>query len=398
MHLESVLPEEILLEIFSEIDKSDLKRFLEISKEWRNLLIRNAKVMRKLPLMMINDSWKEKIEFVENYGKFIREVNFSNAIIESFEDILNILKFTPNVEKLSLINVKFTEKTVGENEEESEEKVEEKLPEKLHLKRLTEIVVEDEENVGALKFVASHFDIKMTSLKCDLNDDAQLPILTQFLSECHHIQSLEISSTLDAVFGPSDDSILGFPFQLEKLTVKTILMKFDEQFAKFLRSQRQLKSISLIADHVDFRYHQMMFSHFLAVKRIQLNVDALGTSDCLSKMWKIPSNKSIESLTVLGLNQHLNVFDALIRIFPNLNQLRIQNMTHFRSDKLQNLPLLTQLKVDCANREYLSVEQLSKLKTAVIIAQPKETYERNLQNFCDLSRFGDKHKDTIEAF
>lgn len=412
MHLKSVetLPEEILLEIFGEVEQSDLKKFLEISSVWRNLLIKNVKVMRKLPLILIGDTWREKLEFVENYGRFIREVNFIGAEIESFDEVYKLLELTPNVEKLSLIKLKCTEKENSleneensqENEEIVEETIEENFPEKLSLKKLKEIAIDDEENVGLLKFIASHLDVKLSTLRCNLNDDAQLSVLQNILKESRHLKTLEIATTLDGTFNPSDENIEEFQFKLERLLVKATMMKYDEQFVKFLSSQKpHLREIGFTANYVDFRFHQMMFLHFPVLRKIHINIDSLSTTDCLMKLRIMPVNKTLTSLNILGRNLHLNIFEAILRLFPCITKLSIQNLTQFYSDKIRQLSNLTQLNVVCVNYDYLRAEKLeqsTKIHLTDIISGPKETYERNLQSFCDLNRFGDKTKDIIEAF
>lgn len=402
MHLKNVLPEEILLQIFSEIDKSDLQKFFEISQEWRNLLIRNVKVMRKLPLVLMKDTWTDKLEFVQKYGKYIRQVDFIDTNIDSYEDVLNVLQLTPNVEKLSLINVKLPQQEISnESSEEIEENLEENLPEKVVLKKLKNVVVIDENNEGSLKFIESNCDVKLISLKCDLIDDTQLPILENLLTHNHQLKRLEISTQLYTIFHPSDEVIEGFNFHLEKLIVKGTVMKFNEQFLKFLTSQTHLQEIGLIASHVDFRYHQMMFTTFPSVKKVHFNIDAVGTTDCLTKLHKIPPNKSLQGLTLRGQNLHLNVFEAVLKLCPKINELNISNLTHFYSDKIKTLPL-TQLRVDRANCQFLRPESMTQLTniqfTDIDKSQRKEVYEKNLQNFCDLTRLGDKNKDSIEAF
>jgi hypothetical protein len=414
MHLKNVLPEEILLEIFSEIEKCEIKKLLEISSVWRNLLIKNVKVMRKLPLILMNDTWREKLEFVENYGRFIREVDFVGAEIESFDEIYKLLELTPNVEKLSLIKVKFAQKETTletaeqddqQNEQENQESdeiIEETFIEKLSLKKLKEIVIEDEENIGLLKFIASHFDVTLSTLRCDLIVDAQLPILEKFLKESRHLKTFELTTDLDAIFNPTDEVIGEFQFKLERFLVKATMMKYNEQFVKFLVSQKaQMREIGFTADHVDFRFHQMMFTHFPLLRKIIINIDSLSTTDCLLKLRRIPMNKTLESLNILGRNLHLNIFEAILRLFPRISHLSIQNLTQFYSDKIRLLPL-TQLHVVCVNCEYLRAEKLeqsTKVYLTNVLSQPKETYERNLQNFCDLSsQFSDKTKDIIEAF
>lgn len=410
MHIRSVLPEEILLEIFSETDKSDLQKLLEISLEWRDLLIRNVKVMRKLPLILMNDTWTEKLEFVENYGKFIREVNFVGANIESFDDVLKVLRLTPNVERISLENVKINEKENSENSENEEnpenvdenfgENVDEKAPEKLTLKKLKEVIVLDKESVGSLKFITTYLNARLASLKCDLNDATQKTDLEQFLTENHQIKSLEISSKLCEIFNPSDDALEEINCQLEKLFVKSHVMSHNEQFTKFLRSQQNLREIGFDAGHIDFRYNQMMFASFPLVKKIQTNIDALASTDVLMKMKRKTPNKSIQSLTILGRNVHINIFDALLKLCPKIQQLDIQNLTQFSSDKIKNLPL-THLRVVRANRDMIpEITQPTKMYVAELIpclpCQPKAVYERNLQTYCDLGRLGDKSKDAIE--
>lgn len=388
MHLKSLLPEEILLEIFSKTDKSDLRNFLEISIEWRNLLIKNAKVMRKLPLILMGETWREKMEFVEKYGKFIRDVEFVDTKLEAFDDVLDVLRLTPNVEKLTIMNVKI----VGSESEESlDEKAEESLPEKWQLRKLRELVVKDDEHVGILEFISSQLDAPLNSIKCNINNYAQSSHLQQLLSQSSQLKALEISSTLEEIFNPCDDTIASFTFHLDKLTINALLMKLNVQFSKFLSSQKRLKEIEFVADHVDFRYHQMIFKRFPALRKVQINIDTFATTDCLMKLRRIPANKSIRSLHLTGRNQHFNIFDAVIEIFPQLRRLTIQNLTQFYSDKLLALPL-THLRVDCVNREYLVARNTTKVRLA-----EKEVYAFNLQNFCDLSGLGDKNKDVIEA-
>ena len=404
MHLKNILPEEILLEIFSEIDKSELRKLFEISSEWRNLLIKNVKVMRKLPLILMSDTWREKMKFVEKYGKYIRKVEFIETSLESFEDVMKVLRLTPNVEKLSMINVKLAEKENVESDESDESKNHEEkniLPEKINLKRLEEIIVEDDENFGSMSFILSHCEIKLKSLKCSLNHETQKPVIEQLLIENCHLKNLEIFTNLDVVFNPSDEVIEGLQLQLNKLEVKAMVMKYNEQFMKFLTSQSHLKEIGLNAHHVDFRYQQMMFTTFPCVENIHLNIDALGTTDCLMKLHKIPANKSLKSLTLFGKNRHLNVFDAVLRLCPKISQLNVRSLSHFYSDKIKTLPL-THLLADCVHREYLkpaNMTYLNKLQfTDITKLQQKETYERNLQNFCDMNKLGAKNKSLIEAF
>lgn len=401
MHLKNILPEEILLKIFSEIDHKELKRMLEISHEWRDLLIKNVEVMRKLPLILINDTWKEKLEFVELYGKYVREIRFEGTDLESFEDVAKILHKTPNIEKLSILRVR-----VPATEENSENSLDENGDElqidKILLKKLWKVTIDDYENVGSLNFFATNCDAKLTSLKCDVNCKEQQKILERLMSVSYQLRILEFSTTVDEIFDPTDDTIGEFACQLEQLHVKASVMKFNEQFFKFLKSQRRLKEIGLDAGHVDFRYQRSMFTTFPSVRRLHLNIDSLCTTDCLEKLKRIPSNKNIQCLTVIGKNRQLNVFEAVLRLCPQLQQLSIENLTQFQSDVIRTLPL-TYMKVDHVASELLKhgeMTQSARIDFGEIVPCARQTFERNLQSFCDLNMRADKSKDIniIEAF
>lgn len=339
----SVLPEEILLRIFEKSDKSELRRILEVSSGWRQLLIKNARIMRKLPLILMSDTWRDKMKFVEVYGKFIRRVEFIETNFDSRDDVLNILRRTPNVEQVSLIGVQF-----------AETKPEEAPQDKLFLGKLKAIVIEDSAKSGMLDFLAESFEVNLRSLKCDVHDEDQFKILCQLLTESCELKVLKISSNLDATFNPSDDVLEQFKFKLQKLSIGTLLMKHDEQLAKFLSSQQCLEDLKFSAEHVDSRYHQMMFAQLPRLRKVQFNIDSIATSDCLVKLRKIEQNKTIESLSLLGRNNHLNIFDAILEIFPNVSSLTIQNLTQFHSDKIRLLPLTRFRITDCVAREYVT--------------------------------------------
>lgn len=372
---------------------------LEISHEWRDLLIRNVEVMRKLPLILINDTWKEKLEFVERYGKYIREIRFEGTDLESFEEVAGILRKTPNIEKLSLLRLKVP-LTEENSEDNLDENGEEFQTDKIILKNLWKVTIDDAENVGSLNFFATNCDAKLTSLKCDVNCKQQQKVLERLMSESYQLRGLELYSTVDEVFDPVDETIGEFACQLEQLLVKAPVLRFNEQFLKFLKSQRRLSEIGLDAGHTDFRYQRMMFTTFPSVRRLHLNIDALCSTDCLEKLKRIPPNKNIQCLTLLGNNSQLNVFEAVLKLCPQLNQLSIENLTHFQSDLIRTLPL-TYLKVGRVASELLKhggVTSPARIDFGEIVPCARETFERNLQRFCDLNRHSDKNKDILEAF
>lgn len=379
MFIKTVLPEEMLLEIFSESDNSDLKTLLKLSVEWRNLLIKNAKIMRKLPLILLNETWKEKMKFVQNYGKYIRDVIFCKTSINSLEDVIEVLKLTPNIERLSLIDLKIPEMSQDDNDDEK------CVMDILNLQHLIEVEVKGDTNFGAFDFLETRLKMKLKILKCELNCDSQLDRFEKFLISVQNLRSLEISSQSDVNLCSSEDTLKKFQFNLDKLTIRMPIIRFSDQFANFLSSQGKLNEINFDGNHVDFRYYQMMLDpeSSSSVKKIVFNIDAIACSDSLTALHKIKPNTNIEILSLTGKNIHLNIFDAILRLCPKIKQLQIESMTQFHSDKIMmTLTQLEDLKVDKIDSEFLCfiiAIKLKKLQIGDIINAGN--YEKNLQYY-----------------
>lgn len=403
MLIETILPEEVILEIFSETENSDLRNFLSISDEWRNLLIKNAKVMRKLPLILMHDTWKEKLEFVKNYGKFIRDVQFIGTCIKSFDEILNILETIPNVEKLSFIDLKFSDEIVNEENLEGENVEEEKPCRKLSLRYLTELSISDNNSIGMINFVKTQIISKLTSFKCEINHFDHLKDIEIFLKENAQLQSLELSSQSDLIIYPSDEVLDEFMFRLKKLTIDMPILRFNDQLLKFIKSQQNLKELNLMGIYADFRYHHLMFTEMPSIRKISLNVEALATTESLRALKITQPNKNLVEVSLLGGNLHLNIFDAILKKIPLIRELYIENLTSFYlSDKihstLNHCEVLTIDRVNCEFLRFIDMKQLCKVHLNEIIENHSgANYEMNLQNFSKLSGICDKDEITKEA-
>lgn len=385
MQIKSFLPEEIILRIFSEFESSELKKLLELNSEWREMLIKNIKVMRKLPVILMKESWYEKVEFLENYGKFVREIRFEETILENFEEIVKILSLTPNVETVRFNNIK-VKKTNLEN-----------LFLRFFIRKLKKIVINDSENIGILQFIAEYFETNLKSFSYNnLIANSHLTSIISILQSNHELKHLEINTELDEIFNPTDEAINKMKLKLTSIKVKSTMIKLSEQFTKFLESQNELKSINFESDHIDWRYYESLNSgKFQQLHTLHINVDPLASTECLRKIREMTPNKFVRNLIVTGKNRHLNVFENLFKLFPKIKMLTVENLTQFYSDKIRLLPL-THLIIYSANCDYLELKTNEDLKMKVhienVVENSREFYEKNIQDFYNFKLHQEKQQ------
>lgn len=411
MHLENekyALPEEVLLKIFSEADSEELRKLLGINNYWRLLLIKNPVIMRKLPLILQGNDWKDKLEFVEFYGKYIREIIFTNSEIDSIEEIREILKQTPKLEKLTFENIKI-QKFEPENgneirmdyyqhPRENEVEIIEVVPvliDKIHLSALKNLSIKDENETSILSGFKSNFVVHLNSFSFELKSEDQLNVFEEFLIEQHTLKSLEIISGTELIFTSSDELLEKIKFKLTKLKITASLMRHNTNFMKFLLSQKdKLKDFLLNIEHVDFRYHDFIFTHLNSLEVLLFDIDTLSTTESLKNLKQFKPNKNLKTLILAGKNQHLNIFDAVINIFPELQQLHIENLKAFYGDQIKTLRYLEYLKVDQLNRKCLEFTEIPRLKKLELNRVTEsffhEMYEKNLKNNFTQFSFGAK--------
>lgn len=372
------LPEEIVLKIFSEFDSVQLRKLLGLSYEWRELLIKNVEVMRKLPVILNNDSWREKLEFLKKNGSFVRKIQFDSTVLENYDEILEILTLTPSVESIEFKNLQ-----VKENEMEN--------PMKMicmaKLRHLT--IVDDSESVNLWNFISKHFETNLRSLTCQLNDHPQSAHLISILRSNRQLKSLEVSSRLDEILSLTDDAIDSMELRLQSLKVTANLIKYNEQFVKFLGRQSELRHVDFQSRHIDFRYYELLLEKHQCLRSLHIDIDILATDDCLRRIKEITPNKTVQMLHITGSNRHLNVFEALLTKFPRLERLIIDDLTHFYTDKLCRLLSLTYLLIgnfSAANMSLISDGLTAKTVVHLrnIVEGQRELYERNIHNFCNL--------------
>lgn len=411
MHLENekyVLPEEVLLRIFSEADSKELRKLLGINNHWRLLLIQNPVIMRKLPLILQGNDWKNKLEFVELYGKYIREIIFTNSEIDSIDEIREILNLTPKLEKLSFENIKLKkiEPEIGnvvrmdyyQHPRDNEVEIIEMIPviiEKINLSLLKHLTIKVQNETTILSDFRKNFNVHLNSFSFELKSEDQLNDFEEFLVEQHTLKSLEIISGTELIFTSSDELLEKIKFKLTKLIITAGLLRHDTNFMNFLISQKdKLTDFLMNIEHVDFRYHNFIFTHLNSLEVLLFDIDTLATTESLKNLKKFKQNKSLKMLRLAGKNHHLNIFDAVINIFPNLQQLHIDNLKAFYGDQIKTLCYLEYLKIDQLNRKCLEFNKIPRLKKLELNRVTEsffhEMYEMNLMNNFTQFSFGAK--------
>lgn len=376
------LPEEIILKIFSEFDNVELRKLLGLSLEWRNLLIRNVEVMRKLPVILNKESWREKLEFLRKNGNFVRKIRFDETVMDNFEELIEIFSMTPNLESAEFKNVRVKDEQMENPENPLKMIYMEKL------RHLT--IIDDSETFSTLKFLSNHFQTNLRSLMFELSDQSQSSYLISILQSNKNLKSLEISSRLDEIFNPSDDvAIDNLEMRLSSIKVTSNLIKHNYQLVKFLELQNELKEVEFQSRHIDFRYYELLLEKHQNLQSLHINIDILASDDCLRRIRELNPNKSVRNLHITGENRHLNVFESLIYKFPRLNRLVIDDLTQFYTDKLCRLLSLTYLLIGdfSANFMRLVTDGVTS-KTTVhlkhIQQSHREFYEQNIHNFGNL--------------
>lgn len=383
----SILPEEIILRIFSEFDSVELRKLLELNSEWREMLIKSVEVMRKLPVILMKENWREKLKFLEDYGNFVREIRFEETKMENFEEIVEILSHTPNIEIVNFNNIQV-----------NQTQLENPLM-RFFIGKLKKIVINDVENIGILQFIAEHFETNLHSFSMsEIISNSHLSAVIAILQSNNELKHFEITSDLNEIFNPTDEEISKMKLKLSSFKVKSTIIKHSEQFIKFLESQNQLKTVNFESDHIDWRYYELFSSgKFQKLQTLYINADLLASTDCLRKIREMTPNKFVKNLVITGKNRHLNVFENLLKLFPRIKTLTVENLTQFYSDKIRFLPL-THLIISSATCDYLELKtnQLKmKVQLENVVEHSREFYERNIQDFCNFRVNRDKTAQEI---
>lgn len=395
-----LFPIEIWKHILCHLEKEHLKQCLMISHEFRELIIKDPDLMRKLQVIFFNENWQQKLPFIEEYGYFVRSIKFDDCGFRAIKDLKKILMLTPNVETLIFYNCFILEPpdthhdnhnengeiilepeipNVVDDDEINQEQVENIEPnqseiiheltdpdddEPIDLKRLTFLHL-DSCNI-AEKLVRSLRNCKtLKSLKVTFYYQAPVNFFTDFVCQQTNLKELFCVGWSDVVFKSlfkddlSQDKI---PFKLKKFTLECEL-GYHENFSRFFRSQsKHLKELDLTCYNINFHYYRVLFNNFHNLKKLTLPTDWFLTDTRANdiKNCRIPSLRELE---LVGSNDDIATFQTVLDIFPNIEVLKAENIMYFSlHGTIEKFTKLRHIKAENFRVETMLAVKLPSLK------------------------------------
>jgi hypothetical protein len=114
-------PEIIRLILGHLEDVEDLKKCLLTSEKIRDIIIKSPELMRRLTLILMHDTWKQKMPFIDKYAFFIRALKLDDIGFENHEEYLKLLRQTVNLERLIIDDCYITSERETDNDDAEQE-------------------------------------------------------------------------------------------------------------------------------------------------------------------------------------------------------------------------------------------------------------------------------------
>lgn len=228
------------MEILNNLNSYDLKSLLIVNRRLRFVILNSKRLMRQLPLILVQTIHQSKLNFIKKCGEFLVEVIFDQDCRFLFESVCEILSFTPNIESLS-----FGYDYLTGYEPLWEDSLK---PDIFSLENNEGKVVFNHrfKNLRRIKFACSKSDLNcFWNLFSSAENLEEIRILSnfqkyddteliKFLRKQKSLRTLQIKTFLEAPVFENE----GFPFLLKKLVIREVTQSFIE-------SQPNIESIKL---------------------------------------------------------------------------------------------------------------------------------------------------------
>lgn len=381
------LPNEIILQIFDFLDENALKEVLSVSRRFRELVITNSTLMRRLP-MRISKNWFSKVEFANSYGDFIKVLVMKYTTFEDFDEFKTVLNLFPNIEKLKInyIYIKqpsynmfgqLADVTSSSNDDDEEEvtfmnlksvdisskffgyitQVDSRILNHLNTHALEELLI----NLPMQKFSATFIDFL-----CKQSKLTKLQIYDEFIDSFlfdDFTESLTHNQMITSLF--EIDLSTRVSFQLKKLAIN-YRGDHRDNFHKFLSTQDELEELEIRKYEDDFVRFKLTFDLIkdFRVRKLIIPLELIQ-SNVLPDVENYV-NKSVIELTLKGYNNDPLLFDLLLKIFPSIKMLHLEYMLEFPCENLATLPNLEVLIADHFKIDSMKNVKINKLKQLTI--------------------------------
>lgn len=376
-------PNEIILNVFDFLDRAALKEALNVCKRFRELIIGNRRLMRRLP-MNLAKNWLNKIEFAGDFGDYVKVLTMDYCTFESLDEFKSIINLFPCIEKLKINYIYIKQPPIELSSQ---------------LRRL-QPAIEPDVTFSSLKSVelSSKFWGYITQLDSKilnhLNTDSleelliKLPMqkfspdFIDFLCKQRKLKTLQVFDEFIDSFLFDDftesltyNNFISSLFEIdlsERVTFQ--LKKFaihyrgdhSENFTKFLNTQSELEELEIRKYEDDFVRFKITFSLMkdFRVRKLCIPLD-LVPANTLNDVER-HVNPHVQDLRLMGYNNDPVLFNLMLKLFPNLKTLRLEYMLEFPCENLATMPHLENIHVEHFKIDSLANIKIPKLKTLEI--------------------------------
>ncbi|KAG5680601.1 hypothetical protein PVAND_010096 [Polypedilum vanderplanki] len=383
-------PNEIILKIFKYLDRDGLKEMLCVNKRFRELIITNSFLMRRLPLN-VSKNWLSKIEFANNYGDFVKSLTMDYTIFETIDEFKIFINLFANIEKLKInyIYIKQPDYEIIKNSSiESHEikNTENEEEERVAFDNLKTIDISSKffgyiTNIDtkilnhlntfkiqslAIKLPMQKFSSNFIDFLCKQSKLKELSVFDEFIDSFlfdDFTENITYNQFISSLF--EIDLSKKATFQLKKLAIN-YRGDHRENFQKFLSTQNELEELEIRKYEDDFVRFKITFDLIrdFRVRKLIIPLELMQTN----LIYDIENfiNKNVIELTLKGYNNDPVLFNIMLKIFPNIKRLRLEYMLEFACENLSTLQHLEILEADHFKIDCMKNVKINKLKKLVI--------------------------------
>lgn len=350
------IPAEVFHLILNQCEVQELKSFLSVSEEIRQMILTTPRLMRKLKVIFFHGDWKSKIPFVVKHGKHVRSLKFDFCPMSNTKDIREILRLTPNLEELEAKIDRLTDEGNAEEETSNTE---------LNLTSLKTLKIAASDDITKSML----HDLRNSKNICKFSIEAyfEMPVRSvgDFLSKQNNLKEIVLQGAGD------DNTGLRTVFtealmSKKDLKLKTLIlstgMEYNKTFSDFLLKQSEFLEVFEFKSFViDFHYFRLVFRNFHNLKKLGCTINYMfNERRCVEFAdYLLPTVTEFETLDYI---EDYPAFAAVLKVFPNLEVLNAPIVKCQLEGILENLPKLRTLKADAFKLEMLLLAKSSSLQ------------------------------------
>ncbi|CRK94293.1 CLUMA_CG007808, isoform A [Clunio marinus] len=351
--------------ILKYLDTATLKVFLNLSKEFRESIIKSPELMRKIPIVLCeHSSWRDLIPFLEKYGEHVMEMKFLSVSLHELEDVGIILKFTPNLENLCC-RLNFVKTYVNADGDIIYGIFEEEIKEDcidFKLGKLKVVSIESPEKIVLMLIKALKHCVNIEEFNLSTTITRHEQIIGEFLEHQNNLKKLSIEGSsdnlLESIF---TRSLVDRKFQLRALKLDCELDKFYPILSEFLNTQTDsLEELEIPHYGMNFHYFRLILK-CVNLRKLIINFDGMFNGDRIAEI----RNIRLPNVTYVEFKDfqcEFTVFEVVLGLFPNIEVLNTRIIYFSLHGILDNFPKLRKIISSEFRVELLSFAKSQSLK------------------------------------